>query len=95
MLSKRKRYDYHDIDRWELKLIRVGQAVWLQYKRERAKQGTPSIEIQALYGACQAVWELKKQYRAELAVKRAEKWASAKHKFAKRLPARPYEWRFK
>ena len=95
MLSKRKRYDYHDIDRGELKLIRIGHAIWLLRKKELAKKGSTGVEIQAFDEALETIWELKRQYRAELAIKRAEKWAKAKHKFAKRLPARPYEWRWK
>ena len=70
-LNRRKRYDYRDIDRRELKLIRVGHAIWALYKQERAKKGSTGIEERALLEACEAVWELKRQLRLELKAERA------------------------
>ena len=66
MLSRRQKYDYRDADRYELKLIRVGHALWGMYKRDRATLGIPLSERQALYAACETVWRLKREYRAEL-----------------------------
>jgi len=60
-LSKRQKYDYRDIDWRELKLIRVGHAIWALYKRERSSQGSTGLQIRALLGACETIWELKKQ----------------------------------
>ena len=76
MLTRRQKYDYRDVDRWELKLIRVGHAVWALFKQERAANG-PTVEQDALLGACQQIWAIKRQVRAELSEERkaaAAKW---------------------
>lgn len=75
-LTKRQKYDYRDIDWRELKLIRVGHAIWSLYKRERAKKGSTGIREQALLEACEIVWGLKKQLRAELKAERAASFAA-------------------
>lgn len=69
MLNKRSKYDYRDIDWRELKLIRIGHAVWALYKGERALNGTYQ-EQEALLCACAEVWAIKKQFRLELAAER-------------------------
>jgi hypothetical protein len=70
-LTKRQKYDYRDIDWRELKLIRVGHAIWALYKRERLKKGSTGVEESVLLEACETVWELKKQLRVQLKVERA------------------------
>ena len=70
-----QRNDRRDVDRHELKLIRVGHAIWALYLRERAKSGEWSSESKALLEACQTVWGLKKAYRMELALKRKAAFA--------------------
>ena len=75
-LTKRQRYDYRDTDKRELKLIRVGHAIWALYKRERAKKGSTGVQEQALLAACETVWGLKNQLRAELRLERKAKFAA-------------------
>lgn len=79
-LSRRQKYDYRDTDRREMKLIRVGHAIWALYKQERAKKGCTGIQESVLLEACETVWQLKRQLRAELKVERAQsfaKWQAA------------------
>jgi hypothetical protein len=73
MLSKRKLYDYRDIDRRELELILKGHAVWARYKRERAANA-PTVVQDALLGECQAIWAEKRELRALLKKERAAGW---------------------
>jgi hypothetical protein len=81
-LTARQRYDYRDLDPYEAKLIRIGHAIWRLYKRDRAKSGYPVL---ATEHALATVWQAKKEYRAELKVKRAEDWA--KRGYCIRKPA--------
>lgn len=74
-LTKRQKYDYRDIDRRELKLIRVGQAIFALYKRERRFPGSTGVQQKALLEACETIWALKKQLRAELRVERVARFA--------------------
>jgi hypothetical protein len=74
-LTARQKYDYRDVDWRELKLIRVGHAIWTLYKRERAKKGSTGVEQSVLLAACETVWELKKQLRLELKAERAAAFA--------------------
>ena len=71
-LTRRQKYDYTDIDRGELRLIRVGHALWAMLKRDRAKyRGLPVQEPypwQDLDDALECVFEVKRQ---ELKQKRA------------------------
>jgi hypothetical protein len=76
-LTARQRYDYRDIDPWELKLISVGHAIWVLLKQERAKMGSTGCEERVLLEACWTVWRLKRDYRAELKRKRAEQFAKS------------------
>jgi hypothetical protein len=48
MLTHKQKYDYHDIDPWELKLIRVGHALWTLLRAERRSLGQPLCEELAL-----------------------------------------------
>jgi hypothetical protein len=86
-LPARKKYDYHDIDRGELKLIRIGHSLWSQLKRERRLNPTPSVKAghswEDLDQALETIFELKRQYRAELALKRKENWAKIRDRFKK------------
>jgi hypothetical protein len=79
-LTKRQLYDYHDIDPWELKLIRVGHALWALLRKSRKSQ--PLLEIEAIEEAIQTVARLKREYRTELALRRAAKNAAVREKFA-------------
>jgi hypothetical protein len=76
-LTARQRYDYRDIDTWELKLVRVGHAIWVLLKQERAKKGSTGCEEHALLEACGTIWRLKRDYRTELKLKRAEQFAKS------------------
>ena len=66
-LTARQKYDYRDLDRGEAQLIRVGHALW----RDRPKLGDTVAEREGINGALESVWRAKREYRAELAKKRA------------------------
>ena len=66
-LSARQKYDYRDLDRGEAQLIRVGHALW----RDRRKLGDTVAEREGINAALESVWKAKREYRAELAAKRA------------------------
>lgn len=83
-LSKRQKYDYRDVDRWELKLVRVGHALWEQWKRDRGAKWGAVGERGPLWAAIQNVWRLKKDYRAELAIHRRAEFEARRHSFAGR-----------
>ena len=70
-LTRRQKYDYTDIDRGELKLIRVGHAIWALLRQERRRKSYLPSEERAIVKAIETMIRLKKEYRAELKVKRA------------------------
>jgi len=74
-----KRTDRHDINPYELKLIRVGHHLW----RDRRKNGVTVSERMAIYAALETVWEAKRQLRTELATIRKERGRA----FAERMKA--------
>jgi hypothetical protein len=71
--------DIRDIDPYELKLIRVGHALWLLFRK--ARKSEPLSEIKALEEALKTVWELKRQYRQDLAEKRIERNRAVRERF--------------
>lgn len=83
-LSRRKRYEYRDIDVYELKLIRIGHAVWHVYRRGNAANGGYPCESGPLWEALQTVWNAKREYRKELKVRRAEESAKMRQRFEAR-----------
>lgn len=87
MLNHRQKYDYTDIDPWELKLIRVGQAVWTILRREKRLKRLTVSEERALYAAIDILVELKKQKRAELKTLRADRAQKTRDHFAKKAVA--------
>jgi len=60
------RNDRRDTDPYELKLIRAGHYL----VRESRRKGVTVAERDLFWGACELIWEAKRQYRAELAEKR-------------------------
>jgi len=66
-LMARQKYDYRDLDRGEAQLIRIGHALW----RDRRKLGDTVAEREGINAALDSVWKAKREYRAELARKRA------------------------
>ena len=70
-LSARQKYDYRDLDRGEAQLIRVGHALW----RDRRKLGDTVAEREGIYAALERVWQVKREYRAERARKRASRFS--------------------
>lgn len=66
-LHARQKYDYRDLARGEAQLIRVGHALW----RDRRKLGDTVSEREGINAALESVWRAKREYRAELAKKRA------------------------
>ena len=71
-LLARQKYDYRDLDRGEAQLIRVGHALW----RDRLKLGDTVAEREGINAALESVWKAKREYRAELARKRASRFSS-------------------
>jgi hypothetical protein len=66
-LSSRQKYDYRDLDRGEAQLMRVGHALW----RDRRKLGDTVAEREGINAALESVWKAKREYRVELAQRRA------------------------
>jgi len=79
-----QRNDRHDIDRHELKLIRVGHHLWAIYKKECGKSGNVS-ERRALWEALKQVWERKRELREELRAERQAKAALLRGRFMPEL----------
>ena len=82
-MSVLKRNDRHDTDRAELKLIRVGHALWAIMKRDRARNGGYLSQSDPIWEALATVWKLKREFRAELAGRRRAESAELRAKFAK------------
>jgi hypothetical protein len=78
-----RRNDRHDVDRAELKLIRVGHALWAIMKRDRARNGGYLSQSDPIWEALATVWRLKREHRAELAAKRQIESAELRAKFAR------------
>ncbi len=66
-LTAKQKYDYRDLDRGEAQLMRVGHALW----RDRRKLGDTVAEGEGINAALESVWQAKREYRAELAERRA------------------------
>jgi hypothetical protein len=66
-LNARRKYDYRDLERGEAQLMRVRHALW----RDRRKLGDMVPEREGIDAALESVWRAKREYRAELAKKRA------------------------
>jgi hypothetical protein len=78
-----RRNDRVNTDRGELKLIRVGHALWYQMKRDRARNGGYLSQSDHIWEALATVWRLKKEYRIELAARRQVESAELRAKFAR------------
>lgn len=70
-LTARQKYDYRDLDRVEARLIRIGHAIW----RDRRKLVDTVTEREAINEALESVWQAKREYRTELAKKRAVRFS--------------------
>jgi hypothetical protein len=79
-LTRKQRHDTYDIDRRELKLIRVGHYLWSLYKKERGKSD-PLRESGPISDALQTVWGLKKTLRQELKIERAARSEITRERF--------------
>jgi hypothetical protein len=66
-LTARHKYEYRDLDRGEALLIRVGHALW----RDRRKLSDTAADREGINAALESVWRTKREYRLELAKKRA------------------------
>ena len=78
-----RRNDRVSVDRGELRLIRVGHALWAILKRDRARNGGYLSQSDPICEALATVWKLKKEYRAELVAKRQAEGAELRAKFAR------------
>lgn len=83
-LTNRQKYDYHDIDPWELKLIRVGHSLWAQLRRQRRQNCRDVREETALEAAIEIIVQAKAEKRAELREQRAAEGTKVKAYFAGR-----------
>jgi len=79
-LTRKQRHDTHDIDRRELKLIRVGHYLWALHKKERGKS-EPLRQSGPVWEALQTVWGLKKILRQELTAERAAQSEITRERF--------------
>jgi len=79
-LTRKQRHDTHDIDRRELKLIRVGHYLWSLHKKERGKFD-PLRESGPIWDALQTVWRLKVELRKELKIERAAQSEITRERF--------------
>ena len=80
-----RRNDLRDIDRGELKLIRIGQLLWLDRKKTIRAEDVQHIRV--LDAALETVWQLKRERRAELKAERAAESARMRAFFAERKAA--------
>ena len=78
-----RRNDRVNVDRGELRLIRVGQALWAIVKRDRARNGGYLSQSDPIWEALATVWNLKREYRAELVRRRQAESAELRAKFAR------------
>jgi hypothetical protein len=78
-----RRNDRVNTDRGELKLIRVGHALWCQMKRDRARNGGYLSQSDHIWEALETVWRLKKEYRAELIARRQAESAELRARFTR------------
>jgi hypothetical protein len=79
-LTRKQRHDTFDIDRRELKLIRVGHYLWALGKKECGKS-QPLRESGPIWDALQTVWNIKVELRKELKVERAALSEIARERF--------------
>jgi hypothetical protein len=66
------------LERGEAQLIRVGHALW----RDRRKLDDTVSERESINAALESVWRAKREYRADLAKKRALRFSE----FRKKIP---------
>jgi hypothetical protein len=78
-----RRNDRVSVERFELKLIRVGHALWAVLKRDRARNGGHLSQSDPIWEALATVWKLKREYRTELAARRQSESVELRAKFAK------------
>jgi hypothetical protein len=76
------RYDKRDVDRRELRLIRVGHYLWALRKRESLKS-RPLSEERASWDGLQAVWGAKRTLRREISAERAIQAKIVRERFAR------------
>jgi hypothetical protein len=69
------------VDRGELRLIRVGHALWAVLKRDRARNGGYLSQSDPIWEALATVWKLKREYRAELVRRRHAESVELRAKF--------------
>jgi hypothetical protein len=79
-LTRKQRHDTFDIDRRELKLIRVGHYLWALHKEERGKS-EPLRESGPIWEALRTVWSLKVELRKELKAERAAQSLITRERF--------------
>jgi hypothetical protein len=78
-----RRNDRVSVERAELKLIRLGHALWTTLKRDRARNGGYLPQSDPLWEALATVWKLKREHRSELAAKRQVESTELRAKFAR------------
>ena len=81
-LTASQKHDRRDTTPAELRLIRVGHALWAILRRDRRKNGVHVSEEQALYDAIEIIVRLKRELRDELAAERTERSKLVRERFA-------------
>jgi hypothetical protein len=76
-LSARQKYDHRDLDRGEAQLIWVGHALW----RDRRKLGDTVTQREGINTALETVWQAKREYRSDLARRRALRFSQYREVF--------------
>jgi hypothetical protein len=66
------RYDRRDPDAQALRLTRAGHYLWFQLKN--ANLASTVMQQRPLYEALEIIWEAKRQVKAEIAAKNAERF---------------------
>jgi len=81
-----QKIDRHDVDRAELKLIRIGHFLWLD--RKRALKASDLQLVQALDASLNTVWELKRVVREGVKARRADAAAKLRGYWRERREAK-------
>ena len=95
-LTKRQLYDYRDVERPELMLIRAGQHVWRLWKQAQRRPAAKSRlnlyvdhqEVASLEASLETIWQAKREYRAERKAREAVEYQKLTEKLNKAREAK-------
>lgn len=81
-LTNRQLYDYRDVEWGELRLIRVGHALWAMLRRAKSLKSHSVGEIGAIEQGIETIIRLKREYRAERDIRLTAQSAKVREHFA-------------